>query len=175
VNLNSQFYRKKDIGFSKHVALYELIHEFTEIKIGCQGRYEGGIFPGIVISAVDSMEVRRLIWENHAGKALFTKAIIDPRMGAESCQLYVMDPMDPKDQAAYTKSLYSDEEAVQERCTAKATIYTANLLSGLVVKAVKDVLTRPNYLRTVHWDIAENDPHFFQKPVSSPSQPGQLG
>jgi molybdopterin/thiamine biosynthesis adenylyltransferase len=163
VNLNSQFYRKKDVGFSKHIALYELIHEFTEIKIGYQGRYEGGIFPGIVISAVDSMEVRRLIWENHAGKAIFTKAVIDPRMGAEQALLYVMDPMNPKDQEAYTKTLYSDQEAVQERCTAKAVIYTANLLSGLVVKAVKDVLTKPDYLRVAQWNILENELTCFKK------------
>jgi molybdopterin/thiamine biosynthesis adenylyltransferase len=158
VNLNSQFYRRKDIGKPKVAALQELVEDFTGVKIEAyETRYSGGIFPGIVIAAVDSMEVRRLVWAQHANKSPFTKAVIDPRMGAETALLYVMRPMNLKDQTAYEKTLYSDSEAVQERCTAKATIYTANLLSGLAVKAVKDLLTRPDYLRSAQWDIAQND------------------
>ncbi len=163
VNLNSQFYRQGDVGEYKVSALQKLVKEFTGWSIGATTmKYERGIFPGIVISAVDSMEVRRTIWENHANKSMFTKAVIDPRMGAESALLYVMRPMNAKDQKGYAKTLYSDTDAVQERCTAKATIYTANLLSGLVVKAVKDILTQPNYLRSAQWDIAANDLFCFQ-------------
>lgn len=158
VNLNSQFYRTKDIGRHKAAALQELVESFTDVKIKAfLTPYEKGIFPGIVISAVDSMEVRRTIWANHAGKSPFTKAIIDCRMGAEEGLLYVMKPMSKHDQKSYQKSLYSDAEAVQERCTAKSTIYCANMLSGLVVKAVKDLLTRPDYLRSAQWSIAENE------------------
>ena len=35
-------------------------------------------------------------------------------------------------------------------------IYCANMLAGLTVKAVKDLLTRPDYLRTAQWSIKEN-------------------
>lgn len=163
VNLNSQFYRQKDVGRTKVGALHELVKDFTgtDIQHGVL-RYESGVFPGIVISAVDNMGVRRLIWDNHKNKAPFTKAVIDPRMGAEAALLYVMRPMNVKDQSSYSTTLYNDADAVQERCTAKATIYTANLLSGLVVKAVKDVLTRPDYLRSAQWDIASNDLFCFK-------------
>jgi molybdopterin/thiamine biosynthesis adenylyltransferase len=163
VNLNSQFYRFADVGQPKVTALARLVYEFTQVSICPMAqRYEGGTFPGIVISAVDSMEVRRKIWAEHAGKSPFTRAIIDPRMGAEAALLYVMRPMDRKDQSSYSTTLYNDADAVQERCTAKATIYTANLLSGMVVKAVKDILTRPDYLRSVQWDIAGNDMFCFK-------------
>jgi hypothetical protein len=129
----------------------------TEIEI-IEDRYTQGVFPGIVIAAVDSMTVRKTIWENHVGFGIHTKAIIDPRMGAETALLYVMNPMRLKDSEDYSKTLYNDQEAIQERCTAKATIYTANLLSGSVCKAVKDLLTRPNgYLRHVQWNIAKDD------------------
>lgn len=158
VNLNSQFFKQKDVGKTKIGALRDLVEEFTGVSIPYRVRpYEGGVFPGIVISAVDSMAVRQLIWDNHKLKAPMTRAIIDPRMGAETALLYVVNPMLGVDITSYEKSLYSDSEAVQERCTAKATIYTANMLSGLVCKAVKDVLTQPNYLRTAQWDIAKNE------------------
>jgi len=158
VNLNSQFCRISDMGKPKVVALQELVRDFTGTAIAAKHeRYEKGIFPGIVISAVDSMSVRRNIWTNHTNKSPFTKAVIDPRMGAMDALLYVMRPMNAKDQDSYSKALYSDSEAIQERCTAKATVWAANLLAGLTVKAVVDVLTRPDYLRNAQWDIAAND------------------
>jgi molybdopterin/thiamine biosynthesis adenylyltransferase len=169
VNLNSQFFRKADALQQRYkvAALKEMVQEFTDVVIQPHGtRYEKGIFPGIVIAAVDSMKVRELIWYQHAERSPFTKAIIDPRMGAESALLYCMNPMDDKDCREYPKSLYSDDSAIQERCTAKATIYTANLLSGLVVKAVKDVLTRPDYLRVCQWDIAQNEQICFPRAKS---------
>jgi hypothetical protein len=159
VNLNSQFYRFRDVGESKVKALAQMVLDFTGTHIEpIEAKYEKGVFPGIVISAVDSMTVRKTIWESHAGFGIHTKAVIDPRMGAETALLYVMNPMRRKDMNDYAKTLYDDQDALQERCTAKATIYTANLLSGLVVKAVKDLLTRPNgYLRHVQWNIAKDD------------------
>ena len=158
VNLNSQFYPMGAVGKSKVNALADLVMGFTGTAISSLNKsYEIGMFPGVVIAAVDSMAVRQTIWANHAGKSPFTKAIIDPRMGAMSALLYSMDPMSPRDREVYPKSFYSDSEAVQEPCTAKAVIFTANLLAGLVCKAVVDRLTRPDYLRTAQWNIQEND------------------
>lgn len=157
-NLNSQFYPHHFVGQNKAAALSSMVEVFTGNKIAWHAqKYTGGILPGIVIAAVDSMDARRMIWENHVGKSPFTKAIIDPRMGAEQALLFVMNPMDGKDIVAYQASLYSDDDAVQERCTSKAVIYTANMLSGLVCKAVKDLLTRPDYLRTAQWNIRGDD------------------
>ena len=163
VNLNSQFYRVKDVGQPKVTALANLVMDFTGVQIVARNeKYTGGTFPGTVIAAVDSMAVRKLIWQEHAGKSPLTRMIIDPRMGAEQALLYAMNPNIEKDREDYAKTLYSDTEAVQERCTAKATIYTANLLSGLVVKCVKDILTKPDYLRCAQWDIAANDLFCFK-------------
>lgn len=157
-NLNSQFYRFSDVRSKKVEALRSLVKDFTGTDIVAKDeRYERGIFPGIVVSAVDSMEVRKKIWTNHKKQSPFTKAIIDPRMGAETALLYVMCPMDEKDISSYEKTLYSDESAVQERCTAKAVMYTACMLSGLVAKAVKDVVVTPSrYLRLAQWSIKDD-------------------
>lgn len=164
VNLNSQFFRFSDVGKSKVEALKDLVRDFTKVEITARHeRYERGIFPGIVIAAVDSMEVRSNIWKNHAKRSPFTRAIVDPRMGGQAANLYVVDPMDRTDLETYPASLHGDNEALQERCTNKAVIFTAHLLSGLVCKAVADRLTRPDYLRSAQWDIRENDFIAFKK------------
>ena len=158
-NMNCQFYRKKDIGKFKVEALKELIEDFADIKIeAVADKYVGGRpFKGIVISAVDSMEVRKLIWETHKGIGVHTKFIIDPRMGAETAMMYTMNPMSEEDTKSYEKTLYTDANAAHERCTAKATMYTAGMLAGLVAKAVKDIVTDGPYPRTAIWSIKDND------------------
>jgi molybdopterin/thiamine biosynthesis adenylyltransferase len=157
-NMNCQFYRFKDIGKPKVLALQELVKDFTNVSIDARNeRYIGGSFKGVVISAVDSMEVRKLIWNNHKELSPSTKFIIDPRMGAETAMLYTMSPMDSADILSYEKTLYTDANAMHERCTAKATTYTALLLSGLVAKTVKDIVTNGPYPRTAIWSIKDND------------------
>ncbi len=157
-NMNCQFYRLSDIGKLKVEALAELIKVFTGTEIEpIAKRYNGeGPLPGIVISAVDSMSARRTVWEAHEGISPSTKAIVDPRMAVETALLYVMNPMSERDAKAYKATLYTDENAVQERCTAKATMYTAQLLSGLVAKAVKDLVTKSAYPRVVNWSIKDD-------------------
>ena len=158
-NMNSQLYPLKAIGNPKCQSLQDLIYQFTAtpIKVHTE-KWDGQVHPGLVITAVDSMQVRRQVYDAYVAQAPHTKAIIDPRMSAENALLYVYKPMDEHDSLTYSKSLYSDSQGTQEPCTAKATIYTANLLAGLTVKAVKDQVTRhPNYLRTAHWNIADNE------------------
>lgn len=157
-NMNCQFYRNKDINKFKVLALQELVEDFTGVKIKAKNElYKEGIFRGIVISAVDSMKVRRTIWENHKEVAFQTKIVVDPRMGAESALIYAMSPMNVADITSYEKTLYTDENAVQERCTAKATMYTAIMLSGQVCKILKDYLVKTNpYARVTQWNIAQN-------------------
>lgn len=170
VNLNSQFYPLAAVGRPKVAALAEMVRAFTGLEIDTQQRrYEGkGLaMGGVVVSAVDSMTARKMIWEAHKDRAPFCKAIVDPRMGAEEALLYVMNPMSGVDQRDYEKTLYSESSAVSERCTAKATIYTANLLAGLVCKAVKDIaIGKQDHLRVAQWNIANNQCFLFNRKPS---------
>lgn len=153
-NLANQFYPQMNIGFSKVIALQDMIEDFTGQKIKTvNDKYTGTTLPdAITIAAVDSMEVRKQIFENTQGM------FIDPRMGAETMHLYVFDPNNERDREAYTKSWYSDSEALHEACTAKATMYCANILAGLVAKAVKDIATGNKYTRVLRWDLNGSAP-----------------
>ena len=157
-NMSCQWFRLGDIGKSKAVALQEIVKDFSNTLITVNDKkYGGGQLPGIVISAVDSMKARMLIWEQHRKVSPNTKAVIDPRMGAETALMYVMNPMSEKDQVSYEASLYTDDEALAERCTAKATMYTAMMLSGYACKTVKDIVTGGNYARSTMWSIRHDD------------------
>lgn len=157
-NIPNQFFREEDIGVSKVIALQKIIKSFTGTTIKANDkRYENGLLSGIVISAVDSMSVRKNIWMQQKEKSIGCKAIIDPRMGAEVALCYVTNPMSLSDVESYRKTLYTDDEAVQEACTAKATMYTALMLGGLVAKAVKDICVNGSTFKTVEWSIRDND------------------
>lgn len=155
-NMNCQWYRFKDIGKSKVESLKDLVLDFTNVPIVSKHeKWEGQPLSGIVIAAVDSMVVRKAIWEGVKDNYRVSW-LIDPRMAAEYALSFVMDPNSPKDQESYEKTLYTDEHAIQERCTAKATMYTATMIAGYVAKHVKDLVTNEPYARVTHWDIKQN-------------------
>jgi len=159
-NMNCQFYRFKDIGLKKVDALKALVHDFTGLHIQTlhQKLTKDNLpsISGIVLLCVDSMESRRELFYAIQEKCPTVTHVIDSRMGAEDCLMYVMNPQDKKDAESYEKTLYTNDQAVAERCTAKATIYTANMLSGLVAKAVKNIIMSETYPRTANWSIKHN-------------------
>lgn len=138
-NMNCQFYPIKDIDRLKVDALQEMVEMFTGTRIQVRpAKYTGEKLRGIVISALDNMETRKIIFDNCKDSATW---IVDPRMSLEAASLFVCNTRSPKVVEEYSKTFYSDSDAVQERCTAKSTIFTANLIAGLVCKTVKDIIT----------------------------------
>jgi molybdopterin/thiamine biosynthesis adenylyltransferase len=87
-NLPNQFYRQCDIGKPKVEALREIIEQFEGIQINAKNeKYRGQRLAGIVITCVDSMDVRLNIWKfvkNNPDVKLY----IDSRMGAEVMRVY---------------------------------------------------------------------------------------
>lgn len=157
-NMSCQFYRHKDIGKTKVLALQELIHDFTDQSISVEAAkwpLDDRAIKGIVVIAVDCMDARKAIFER-LQQCPMIDYMLDARMGMEDAALYVVNPHNSKDQASYKNTLYSNENAVQERCTAKATIYTAGMLAGLVCKAIKNIVNEEPYPRSSLWSIANN-------------------
>lgn len=155
-NMSSQGYRMSDIGKPKVAALADIVHMFTDVTIKTvNAKWQPDIHArGIVISAADSMATRKYVYESIKSSMFNVTHMIDARMGAEIAALYTTSP---HNENWYTNTLYSDDEAVQVPCTAKATIYTSNLLAGLVVKTVKDILTNNKYAKNAQWNIKDGD------------------
>lgn len=153
-NLSSQFYRMKDIGKFKVDALKDLVHEFTGFSIQANTEaYVNTKLNGTVICAVDSMKVRRAIFDAHQN--VHPCFMIDPRMGAEVLAMYTYRPFYPTERTMYEKTLYTDENSVQEPCTRKATAYCASVLSGLVCAQVKAKVTNQRTTWQTQMDIPQ--------------------
>jgi len=130
-NLASQGYSETDLGKLKVEATAQLciwMDSSIEIHTLAQ-RFRRSIEVGnVVFCAVDSIQIRQLIWGAVADKALF---YCDGRMNAEV--LRILTAFDSDSRYRYPKTLFAAEEAYAGPCTAKTTIYCANIAAGLMI------------------------------------------
>lgn len=88
---------------------------------------------GIIISAVDSMEVRELIFKKIKYKLIYAY-FIDIRMGAKIGMVFYINPMHPADVRYYENNIYSDTEALVSECGITQTLApTAMNLASLAI------------------------------------------
>lgn len=130
-NLTSQGYLEEDIGKLKvqaTAALCGKVNSDVEI-VPVPERFRRSMEIGTaVFCCVDSIDVRRLIWDAVKDKVTF---FCDARMSAEV--LRVLTVCDSKSRTHYPTTLFRTEEAFAGPCTAKTTIYCANIAAGLMV------------------------------------------
>jgi molybdopterin-synthase adenylyltransferase len=120
-NLPNQFFREEDLNRKKVVACMEILESFdSEVKVFPQPRpyVKGKLESDIVISSVDSMQVRKTVWRSVL-RDKKSKLLIDSRMAAHVVQVYSVIPGDPSSTRAYESTLVSDTQALPDRCTAR--------------------------------------------------------
>ena len=81
-----------------------------------------------VFCCVDSITTRKEIWESVGMLADF---FCDGRMAAET--LRILTAYDVQSCKHYPETLFAQEDAYQGSCTAKTTIYCANVIAGIMV------------------------------------------
>lgn len=159
-NMSCQYHTAKDIHLNKAHALANNLSNLCTEEWYPQAYQRHWTtddkLTGIVVMAADSMATRRQIWDK-AKESLGVKLVIDMRMGAETALMYTMRPHQPVDIKAMEATMYSDADAAQEPCTAKATIYTANMLTGLCAKTIKNIICNQPYPRITLWNIKDDD------------------
>ena len=130
-NLASQGYLQNDLDRPKVQATGDLcqnINHHLEVH-EINDRFRRSMRIGdVVFACVDSIETRRLIWQAIKDKARF---MADGRMSAEV--LRVITACDAKSRKHYPTTLFAAEEAFRGTCTAKTTIYCANIAAGFMV------------------------------------------
>ena len=137
-NLPNQFYRESDLGKKKVDACSELIRQFDkQIPMVTLARpfIKQKLESDIVISAVDSMDVRKRIWASVVTHRT-VKLLVDPRMAAQVIQVYSVKPGVPNGSKDYEATLVDESETLEERCTARSIIYSVLPLAGLVCRHV---------------------------------------
>lgn len=130
-NLASQGYLEGDMGKLKVNATLELcmrINAATQIQ-AVPDRFRGSMEIGnIVFCCVDRIDVRRLVWEAVKDKV---NLFCDGRMNAEV--LRVLTACDSESRKHYPITLFNSDEAFVGPCTAKTTIYCANIAAGFML------------------------------------------
>ena len=130
-NLASQGYLDDDLGRLKVEATADLCQQINhrlevhEVRERFRRSMETG---NVLFCAVDRIEVRQLIWNAVKDKVNF---FTDGRMTAEVIR--VLTGCDETSRAYYPSSLFSAEEVYPGSCTAKTTIYCANIAAGLML------------------------------------------
>jgi sulfur carrier protein ThiS adenylyltransferase len=130
-NLASQGYLEEDLGRPKVEATGDLcrrINHGLELHLENE-RFRRSMDLGTAIfCAVDKIEIRRMIWDAVKDKASF---FTDGRMSAEV--LRVLTACDAASRKHYPTTLFAAGEAYAGPCTAKSTIYCANIAAGLAI------------------------------------------
>ena len=130
-NLASQGYLEGDMGKLKVNATLELcwrMNAATQINAVPERFRRSMEIGNIVFCCVDRIDVRRLIWEAVKDRVNFYG---DGRMSAEV--LRVLTACDSESRKHYPTTLFNSDEAFVGPCTAKTTIYCANIAAGFMV------------------------------------------
>jgi len=155
-NLPNQLYRLDDVGKHKVCALQEVLASFSDCDTTVHPEHftQQRVEPGIVISGVDSMKARREIF-NKLRYSPSVSLYVEARMGAQVSRIYTLNPCSPMDVEWYEGDmLYSDEEALPEKCTEKAIIYNVFFIAALIANQVKKYVCEEPYARELIGDLA---------------------
>ena len=145
-NQPNQLFGAEYLGQHKAVALGAEVNRVTGVLPGqFRQRYTdqplGRDEPKrLVISCVDNMDARQVIWEQAKTQGSRNKPItvIDPRQGGEYIVIYTAKSHgDLMGAQAYEETLHPAEESMRLPCTARAVIYNSMLTGALVAILVK--------------------------------------
>jgi sulfur carrier protein ThiS adenylyltransferase len=130
-NIASQGYFQDDLGRLKVHATADICHQINPMLelYTINERFKRTAKIGnVLFCCVDQIETRRLIWDAVKDKVDF---YCDGRMSAEV--LRILTAWDPKSRKYYPTTLFAANEAYAGTCTAKTTIYCANIAAGLML------------------------------------------
>ncbi len=116
------------LAWKKTTALFHLVHDLAGITItNKHEKFVDQPLGEIVISAVDSLDARRAIWEQ-VQESMDTLFLIDGRMAITSMDIYCVDMMSEEPVARYEESLAGEAEDLP--CTARATMFNSMIIAG---------------------------------------------
>ena len=152
-NLPNQFFSKSQIGMKKVDALYELVKEFADVDIKTYDEeVKENDLKGYVFNMVDTMTARRTIWENCIRYKPRVKLFIEPRLGMDGSQIYMVNPMKMSDVKTYEKSMnYSDDDAEVSACGHSLSVISSSM--AVVSTCVRSMIE--------HWNEAKDLPNLI--------------
>lgn len=137
-NVPNQMFGPNFIGMSKVEGLQVVCENLVGATIKTHAEeYIAQELKGVVISAVDSMKAREAIWKAVIAQRGDIPLYIDARMGGLAGWVQGIVPDNPTHRLEYEATLYSDEEAQEEPCTARAIIYNTGRIASTIADNVR--------------------------------------
>lgn len=130
-NIPNQAFGIGAVGLNKVDALQTVIEIETGTRIKTFNKaFTDQRLQGIVFLMVDSMKVRKEIWENSIKMKSAVKLLVEPRMGLDEFRVYNVNPTDLTHIKRYEDCWYSDEEASVSACGTSQTVITTALATA---------------------------------------------
>jgi hypothetical protein len=153
-NWANQMYADNDIGSLKTTAFTRLLEAYGgQTPNAIAQRYVDQDLTEVVISAVDSMESRKIIWKLVREKS-DVRLYLDARMGLETLIVWTVRPQVREDRVAYSQSLVPDDQTLQEPCTARTICHTPLMAASIVCNLVKRFVNDEEIPRRIVLDLA---------------------
>jgi hypothetical protein len=130
-NIASQGYYEDDLKRFKVHATADICHMINpklELYAITEQFKRTAKIGNVIFCCVDKISTRQLIWESVKDKVSF---FCDGRMSAEV--LRVITACDNESRKYYPQTLFTSEQAHAGACTAKSTIYCANIAAGFML------------------------------------------
>lgn len=164
VNIATQFFGIGDVGEPKVYVLERMIKGFSdetvvyphEFRVGSSSVEPIYLRNPIIISAVDSIEARQIVWNNVLTISTKWKWYLDARMGAEVFQLYAVNGTRRMDNYNACLMDLNESDVPDDPCTSKATIYTAAIAAGHIGATVRKIVTGTEVPFFMSHDIINN-------------------
>ena len=155
-NMTNQVWTVDQIGMFKEDALIEnLLKINPEMKITKHGKWDGQLLTGIVINAVDSMELRKAIYEANKYNPNID-LMIDPRLGVPDSQI-ITDTWDMnKADFFISQSLVKDDEldVVKSACGTPQNISTTMMLTvTFILTNIIKFIKGETFKRIIHTNV----------------------
>ena len=161
-NIPNQFFRITDIKKKKTTALKQLLKAFSETDVKTEGMVTlSTLFSEeIIISAVDSMDARKTIWEQV--KDSEPEYYIDSRMGGKLFSVFTVDMNNPEEIKKYEESLVDDSTTSQLPCTERTIIFNVLGLASFICNQILKICDSDELINEIHFDyenyvVVKND------------------
>jgi hypothetical protein len=152
-NWSNQMYSDADIGLLKAIAFRQLLETYgSQTPNAIAARYVDQPLTEVVISAVDSMESRKIIWRA-VRKQPVVRLYIDARMGLETLDVHAIHTCIKTDRVEYAATIIPDAEALQEPCTARSVCYTPLMAASVICNLIKRYVNMEDMRRRVILDF----------------------
>lgn len=181
-NLPSQAFTIEQLNMNKAEAVAANLPTFADdLDLEVQShQLDGGeqFEADVLISAVDSMKMRKLLFELSAKTNPRIELFVDVRMGGNQMEAYAFNPHDERRAKQYEGTLYSDEEAEPIECGGRTFSPVGAMTGAFVTQFVTKHLREgdhPPYNTKFDFNRFDLIPIGLPKLEDTPNEPDTAG